>query len=394
MSPPRSYRFYQLYFEATRGCNLSCPHCMAGCNDRELVQRSKREELSYQEVVDLVLEPARELSIEAAAFSGGEFLLRKDALDLIRAAAALGFKIRVLTNATLVDEDMILALKQAAGPSLGLIFGINSIDDGQVNDQTRDAGLDTVLEAIELCRKHSVSRHVSVTLGKFNLDTLDSTLDWLGENRIPFNRAPLTARNSGKEWFDRHAFDREDMEQVIHPAMLNRMSGYTSMTPFFLSPELHRETSGGQHWNGTVPQNPSIGCWCGSWISVSPEGDVAPCSILQDDLVAGNVRDASLHEIVDSSPIFQQLLDRDQLKGKCGRCRYKQTCGGCRAMAYYHHGDYLAEDPTCFFEPVDEGTVSPFEERTNRVYRSYLRLAARTGMYTKPAESAERGSEA
>ena len=56
-------------------------------------------------------------------------------------------------------------------------------------------------------------------------------------------------------------------------------------------------------------------------------------------------------QIIDDSPEFQRVLDRNQLQGKCGRCRYKFTCGGCRAMALYENGDLMAEDPTCFFEP-------------------------------------------
>ena len=78
--------------------------------------------------------------------------------------------------------------------------------------------------------------------------------------------------------------------------------------------------------------------------------------------------------------VARAMLDRNQLQGKCGRCRYKFTCGGCRAMAYYEHGDLMAEDPTCFFEPEDETTVSEHEAQTNRMFKHYafmLRTADR-----------------
>jgi hypothetical protein len=32
------------------------------------------------------------------------------------------------------------------------------------------------------------------------------------------------------------------------------------------------------------------------------------------------------------------------LKGKCGECEYRETCGGCRGRAYACAGDYLAAD--------------------------------------------------
>jgi hypothetical protein len=40
-------------------------------------------------------------------------------------------------------------------------------------------------------------------------------------------------------------------------------------------------------------------------------------------------------------------------------------------MAFYEHGNLMAEDPTCFFEPEDESTVSPHEEETNRMFKRY-----------------------
>ena len=106
-------------------------------------------------------------------------------------------------------------------------------------------------------------------------------------------------------------------------------------------------------------------------MGLSAEGDVSPCGVLIDELRCGNVREKSFQRIIDESDDFQRVLDRDQLQGKCGRCRYQYTCGGCRALAWYHHGDLMAEDPTCFFEPEDETTVCEHEEQTNRMFRRY-----------------------
>ena len=60
------------------------------------------------------------------------------------------------------------------------------------------------------------------------------------------------------------------------------------------------------------------------------------------------------------------------VRGKCSRCRYGDSCRGCRALAYYHTGDYLAADPTCFFEPETDETRSAFEELQTRNTRVFL----------------------
>ena len=87
------------------------------------------------------------------------------------------------------------------------------------------------------------------------------------------------------------------------------------------------------------------------------------------------MRDKTFQQLARLQPAFQDVLDRDQLRGKCGRCRYKFTCGGCRAMAWFHSGDLMAEDPTCFFEPVDETTVCAHEDETNRIFKRYAFMA-------------------
>jgi hypothetical protein len=61
-----------------------------------------------------------------------------------------------------------------------------------------------------------------------------------------------------------------------------------------------------------------------------------------------------------------------------------ELSGGCRAMAYVHTGDYLGEDPTCFFDPVDRDSVAEEEEETSRVFKKYLIVARHAGFYRRP----------
>lgn len=388
MASMRKYTFSTLYFEVTRECNNSCPMCMTGCNDPEYVKKKKSMELSYQEIVNKVIIPAQlDLGVYQVGFSGGEFLLRKDALELVSATADLGCEVKITTNSILLTEKLLKELKDAAKNKLVMAFGINSIAKSDVNRKTRNEDLETTLEAIKLCESLGVTKHVVVTIGRFNMDELDETISWLAKNHIPYNRAPLAGRNSGRNFINQYGLDSESMEQKIHPVLRKYPNGYLSYTPFFLSPELHREISGGQHVNVTVPQNPSIGCWTGSLIAVNAEGDVSPCAVLLDEVTAGNVRTNSLLDIIDKNEVFKKILDRNRLKGRCGRCRYKFTCGGCRAMAWFKTGDYMDEDPTCFFEPVDETTKSPHETETNRVFYQYARYAACAGMYEPPDSS-------
>lgn len=392
MSEPktRRYTFDTLFFEATRRCNLSCPMCMASSDNKALVKESKKAELTTDEIERHILRTVKDIGVRIITWSGGEFILRKDAVELVRRATRYGYESTICSNATLLTRERLVELKEASGKTLVVAFGINSIEDE--NAWTRDNDCDGTLRAIELCKEMDIRRHVVVNIGTHNLETLEQTFQWLEDQGIPYNRSPYTARGSGSAYWDELHFTSEQMEEKIHPALRKHPNGYISYTPFFLSPELHEKTSKGVR-NVTVPQNPSIGCWCGTWLAVNTEGDVSPCGILLDEVRCGNVRDMTFQEILDQSPAFQAVLDRNQLQGKCGRCRYKFVCGGCRAMAYFESGDLMGEDPTCFFEPVDETTVSPHEEETNRMFKRYAfmaRQSARERSAKKVAAAAKR----
>ena len=104
----------------------------------------------------------------------------------------------------------------------------------------------------------------------------------------------------------------------------------------------------------------AIGCHAGlSYFSLRPNGDIYPCTFLP--IKVGNIREQSLADIWYNSKTLKTLRDRANLKGDCGCCQYRATCGGCRGRAYACTGDYLETDPVCLkdlllhekIEPVD-----------------------------------------
>ncbi len=265
------YNFPALYFEATRLCNLRCQACMAGSNDPNLVRTARKQELNFAEIRELILEPAQRLGVKAIGWSGGEFLLREDALQLLELTVKLGYQCKVCSNGELLTREKLREMKDATGGKLTISLGLNSIDDK--NETSRDASPERTLEVLALCEELKIDRHVIVTIGKHNAETFEKTVDFLIRNRISYNRSPLVARGSGGNLFDEFAFDRNDLEEKFHPVLRRHVNGYVSYTPFFLSPELHEQISGGVK-NGAVPHNPPMGCWVGTWLTINAEGDV------------------------------------------------------------------------------------------------------------------------
>ena len=346
--------FFLCYFESTRRCNLKCPYCMS-----RLQGPPAGKELDTDEAKSLVLdELAKVSSNTAVAFSGGEHLLRPDAYDLLAYAARLGMWSFINTNGKLlVETDAVRQALRATEGRLMFVLPLNSTDV-ELNRATRDDDISTVMQAAETCRKEGVEYFFIVTISRENLSSLSKTIKFLKRTRVPMLRAPFVPRGAGRQ-FMHLLFNREDMRDKIHPALTANPLAYISFTPFFASPEKMAET-----WREFDVKIEGLGCQAGrTFAAVGAEGGVAPCvQILDSGCVRGNVREKPLSEIILDDPVFKALRSRAELKGKCGRCRYRDTCGGCRALAYYHSGDILAEDPTCFFEPENAETRSDLEE--------------------------------
>jgi len=349
--------FYLCYFETTRRCNLACPYCMS----RTGVEGRGRE-LDTDEAKHLVLDEIAKYRPNAAvAFSGGEHLLRDDALELLRYAAEIGLFAFLNTNATMLDREMIGRIRDATGGRIVFALPLNSMT-ASVNEWSRSDAPSTVLGAAELCQEAGTDYFFLSTISRQNLSTLAETMKHLKHLQVPVLRAPFVPRGAGGG-YPQLLFTKEDMKATIYPALRDNYLSYISYTPFFASPEFLEEK--GKSLGVRIA---GLGCHAArSFAAVSAEGNVAPCvQLLDSGAECGNVREQPLAEILEFAPLFRSLRDRDRLKGKCGRCRYRWTCGGCRALAYYHNGDCLAEDPTCFFEPVDETTRSEFEDVQDR----------------------------
>jgi radical SAM protein with 4Fe4S-binding SPASM domain len=85
---------------------------------------------------------------------------------------------------------------------------------------------------------------------------------------------------------------------------------------------------------------------------ITPEGDVTPCPYMP--LAVGNLRDTGFDALWRTAPAFDALRD-PKLGGRCGACEFSRVCGGCRCRAYATHGDFLAEDPACGYQPGAHG---------------------------------------
>ena len=319
----------------------------------------RSDELTTDEAKHLVIDEVKKYSSKAAvAFSGGEFLLREDAHELLSYNADAGLWSFINTNGMLLDRKSVAGLKQAAQGHVTFVFSLDSLDNLNPGESRGWADPDHLKK---LCRDADVGCFFVVTITKQNLSQLERIIEHITSDGTPVLRSPMVPRGRGAAF--RHLMcDEHDMETLIHPVLRNTWLSYISFTPFFAAPRFFQK-----NWLKTKIAIRQLGCQAGrGYIGISPEGDVAPCvHLLDTEAECGNVRKRALSEILKEHPVINELRTRKNIGGKCGRCTYRDTCGGCRALAYYSSGDYLAEDPVCFFYPESGSARSDFEKMQN-----------------------------
>jgi radical SAM protein with 4Fe4S-binding SPASM domain len=78
-------------------------------------------------------------------------------------------------------------------------------------------------------------------------------------------------------------------------------------------------------------------------------GNICPSGFLP--VARGNVRSANLADVYRTDEMFMRLRNANALAGKCGRCGFREICGGSRSRSFAATGAVMASDPLCAYEP-------------------------------------------
>jgi molybdenum cofactor biosynthesis enzyme MoaA len=142
----------ELWFQvAGTLCNLSCSHCFISCHPGNDSFGHLR-----LETVLRFLEESRSLGVKEYYFTGGEPFLNREMVPILEAALAIG-PATVLTNATLLREDVVLDLARIAGRSRYSLEMRVSLDGASrsANDPIRGKGsFDATLRGVRLLVDH------------------------------------------------------------------------------------------------------------------------------------------------------------------------------------------------------------------------------------------------
>ncbi len=366
-------RPFIVIWEVTRACQLACLHCRA-----DAIERRNPLELNASE--------SRALLDSIASFptphplvvlTGGDPFERPDLAELVRYGTSLGLSVSLSPSVTPnLTPERLHELRDAGARAVSL-----SLDGATAATHDGFRGIagtfDQTLEAAQLVRDSGFRLQVNSTVTRDNVHELPSLLARVVDlGAALWSVFFLVPTGRGQQL---RTLSADQVEDVLHwlADVSDVIAIKTTEAPHYRRVVMQRSAGAVTSARGTLydelasatavalqgvqlrhrPARPPIDVNAGrGFVFVDHQGKVYPSGFLPH--VAGDVRTQDLVTIYRESPVFRALRSPELLRGKCGRCAFRDVCGGSRSHAYAVTGDLLDSDPSCSYEPDAAADVS------------------------------------
>ncbi|HUF37622.1 MAG TPA: TIGR04053 family radical SAM/SPASM domain-containing protein [Anaerolineales bacterium] len=348
---------FTIAWEVTRACAFACVHCRADAQ-----HRPDPRELNTDEALRLI-DRLADFGSPILVFTGGDPMMRRDLFELIAYAADRGLRCSLTPTATALPT--VARLEQAKTAGIRRIALSLDAPTPEVHDEFRQVkgSWQRTMQILHNAGEVGLSVQVNTTVTAFNADLLADMIPFIEEVEavqwsvfflVPTGRAqggwmvsperheqifhwlydlsqtaPFDIKATAAPMYRRVAIERKRAESGAGEKVTFQGAG------FQYADGLDRPTRGVNDGNG--------------FLFISHLGQIMPSGFLPVD--CGSVRDTDVVEVYRNHPVFKDLRDYSQLKGKCGVCEYRDVCGGQRGRAFGLTGDYMESDPACLYEP-------------------------------------------
>ena len=350
--PPGFERPYVISWNLTYRCNLACEHCYLDAGGAPQVGTENfadRSELGTEECFKVIDEIAAFAPECLTILTGGEPLLRRDILEIVRRAAERELWVVVGTNGVRITENLARRLAEAGARGLSLSLDALDPDRHDRFRKVRGAWQNTV-EGAGILNRTGLPFIVQTTAGSHNLGELDAIADFAHDRLAAkvWNLYFLVPTGRGQFVSDITPAQYDEVLASLYRIQqkyAGRMLVNAKCAPHYIKTLLENGRPPTRTYSGGAG-----GCPAGThYMGIRPNGDVTPCPYLP--VFAGTLRTSSLADLWTSSDLFAGIRRRTSLGGRCGACEMNGHCGGCRARAYGMTGDLMAEDPLCTHTP-------------------------------------------
>ena len=348
-----------LAINLTQRCNLACAHCYL---DAKTLRGGDGDELATAEVLALLDDVAALGHGSMVVLTGGEPLLRKDLETLVRHGSALGLPMVVGSNAMLLSERRVRALKSAG--LLGLGISLDSLDP-EVHDRFRGrpGAWAKTMASLERCRRHGLDFQLHFSVTAANAHELPAMVEFAhscGARSLNVFFVVCVGRARSIVDLEPHRYEEIVCDlvsaQARYPGLIvrPRCAPHYKRIAHQLQPRAAVNRISGRDGDG---------CIAGvHYARVNHRGGVTACPYIEQEV--GNIRSTVFSTLWVEAADFARLR-APKLGGKCGACEYRELCGGCRARPVATGGDLLDADDLCAYQPQGRDVVPAMAQPGN-----------------------------
>jgi len=310
----------------TYRCNLKCSFCYASCNCTKGDGDSR--EVSTAEAKKIIDRIADEAKVPSVSFTGGEPTLRADLPELIRYARKKKMRVNLITNGTLSTRKLAGKLIRA---------GLNSVQislegpSPAIHDSiTGVAGsFERTMEGIRNFRSSGIHTHTNTTINRKNLEHLDGLLSLVkGLGLDKFSMNMVIPSGAGDENYEALAVSYSEIGGVVKTlktkaAEMGLEFMWYSPTPLCMFNPIAEGLG-----------NKACAC-CDGLLSVSPSGDVLPCSSYPESV--GNLLQEDFLSIWSSAGA-RYFTEKRFIPHICDDCPKRRLCAGACPLYWAKNG--------------------------------------------------------
>jgi radical SAM protein len=349
---------FVLAWELTRACNLACVHCRA-----EAQLRRDPRELSTAEALAVIDDIAGFDVPPVLILTGGDPMRRPDLNDLIRHATERNVRCTLTPAGTALTSERRLAEAKEAGISR-IAVSLDGPTATEHDSFRRVAGsFEWSLDIIASAERLQIPVQIHTTLCKRTLHLMPAMADlverlgavvWAVFCLVPTGRGADLDELSADEY--ETVFEWLVERSAAASWNLKLTEGYHYRRVLLQHRQAPIAGPGFQSGDGIGRATRAVNAGNG-FCFISHTGDICPSGFLP--VVAGNVRDDSIVDTYRNHRVFRELRDPSLLVGTCGRCEFRDICGGSRSRAFARTGNYLTSDTACVYEPGGTAPMTP-----------------------------------
>src|SRR5688500_2499493 len=318
-------RPYVVSWNLTYRCNLACEHCYLDAGGTPQVGTENfadRSELGTEECFRVIDDIAAFAPECVTILTGGEPLLRRDILEIVRRASERGLWVVVGTNGVRITENVARRLAEAGARGLSLSLDALDADSHDRFRKVRGAWHNTV-EGAEILNRTGLPFIVQTTAGAHNLGELEAIADFAHDRLAAkvWNLYFLVPTGRGQFVSDMTPAQYDEVLASLYQIQRKydrRMLVNAKCAPHYIKTVLENALRLGSGQDG-VETDPKIrrysggagGCPAGThYMGIRPNGDVTPCPYLP--VFAGSLRSSTLSDLWASSELFTGIRRRSR----------------------------------------------------------------------------------